>query len=65
MTDYMRAKTARNWMTPASASPSVASNPNVNFIWPSVRVIGGLIVTFVWVAFLAWCLWSLVVTHSF
>lgn len=65
MTDYTQAKTAQSRTTPTGTTPSAASNWNADFIWPSVVVIGGLIGTFAWVAFLAWCLWSLVFAYLF
>jgi hypothetical protein len=43
---------------PVHNSPVLAPDQNRRRVWPGVMLIFGLISSFVWVAFLVWCLWK-------
>jgi len=59
MNDLSNSKSAQTWANSLRKSPPVAPKRNAHFIWPAALVVGGLVSTFAWVAFLGWCLWKL------
>jgi hypothetical protein len=59
MSDYARAKVAHDLTAEMTIGRPIGTKRNMDFIWPSALVIGGVVGTFVWVTFLAWCVWNL------